>query len=71
MPGSDVRIRTRVLDGTAGMQGRTVSEFGELFDTFGRHTEYGKGDYRTAATERFDPALEYRNELDKGSRPPD
>jgi len=53
------------------MQGRTVSELGELFDTFGRHTEHGKGDYRTAATERFDPALEYRNELDKGSRPPD
>ncbi|MFB6171426.1 MAG: enoyl-CoA hydratase-related protein [Haloarculaceae archaeon] len=70
MPGNNVRILKRVLNGVAEMQGaRPTFEFAELFDALGHHTEHGKKYYEIAATEGFDAALAYMNEVDKGMRP--
>jgi len=72
MPGNNVRILKQVLNGTAEMQGaKPMFKFSELFDALGHHTEYGREYYRIAATEGFDAALEYMNERNKGTRPPE
>ncbi|WP_222912875.1 enoyl-CoA hydratase-related protein [Natrinema sp. SYSU A 869] len=72
MPGNNVRILKQVLNGAAEMQGaKPMFKFSELFDALGHHTEYGKEYYRIAATEGFDAALEYMNERNKGTRPPE
>ncbi|WP_174811865.1 enoyl-CoA hydratase/isomerase family protein [Salinadaptatus halalkaliphilus] len=70
MPGNNVRILKHVLNGTAEMKGASpMFKYSELFDALGHHTEYGKEYYRIAATEGFDAALEYMNDIDKGMTP--
>jgi len=70
MPGTNVRILKHVLNGVAEMQGaRPTFTYSELFDALGHHTEYGKEYYRVANEEGFEAAIEYLNEVNKGTRP--
>lgn len=70
MPGNNVRILKHVVNGVAEMQGaKPMFKFSEMFDSLGHHTEHGKKYYEIAATEGFEAALEYMNDVDKGMRP--
>lgn len=71
MPGNNVWILKRVINGTAEMQGaRPMLSFSELFDTLGHHTEHGKEYYRIVAEDGLSAGLAYMNDLDKGMRGP-
>lgn len=72
MPGNNVRILKHVVNGIAEMQGaKPMFKYGELFDSLGHHTEYGKEYYRIAKSEGIEAALEYMNEQNKGMENPD